>query len=754
MLITTMRSGAESLPATHCRLPALSSAVALALSAPFALAQTEPAGDPIFEEVLVTGGAENIRSLTGSASLLDESQILAFDSVDINNVLTQVPGVYLRIEDGYGLRPNIGLRGATSERSQKITLMEDQVLIAPAPYSAPAAYYMPNINRMSAVEVFKGPASIQYGPQTVGGAINLVTPAVADTPEGKLEAVVGTDNFQKYRAFYSETYGQWGYWVDGLRYSTDGFKDLQYAGGDTGFNRNDLNTKLQWRSANAAAIQQTLQLKLGYADENSNETYLGLTDEDFNADPVRRYVSSELDNFDSKHYQAQLFHLAKPSPDWQVDTRLYYNHFERDWNKFDGFLGSTAPAPAVILANPEIYPRELALLRGDVDSNGTERETLDITDFIRDYGSSGIGAQVKHQRSAGGIDHNIEVGLRYHYDFVRRKQDQQGYQMEDRNLVSDGIVRPLTLSNKWETGAVAGYFADRMEWGDWRFDLGLRYEYIDGRADNRLTGIETQRNQNVWLPGAGVFYQFTEHWGFLAGVNKGFSPVSPGASNSVDPEESINYEYGVRYTSSDFYADVVGFFSDYRNLLGRCGVSDPNCVAGEEFNGGDVQVAGWEVSANYNTAWDNGLSMPISLVYTYTETAFQDRFVSNFSLWNPGFFEGVQLPVRPGDELPYTPAHQARFQAGLESLRWSANLAISYVSEMREVPGQGSYREGESTDDYALVELSSSYDLTDEWSVTFIVENLTDKATIVSRRPFGARPNLPRQFKLGISYLL
>ena len=68
---------------------------------------------------------------------------------------------------------DIGLRGANPDRSAKLTLMEDGVLMGPAPYSAPAAYYFPLTTRMTAVEVFKGPASIRYGPNTIGGAINL-----------------------------------------------------------------------------------------------------------------------------------------------------------------------------------------------------------------------------------------------------------------------------------------------------------------------------------------------------------------------------------------------------------------------------------------------------------------------------------------------------------------------------------------------------------------------------------------------------
>ena len=117
------------------------------LTAVSALSADEPNNVQI-QELLILGTKAEKQKLAGSGIRIDAESIEKHAYSDLNQIISMSPGVYVREEDGYGLRPNIGIRGATSDRSSKITLMEDGVLIAPAPYAAPAAYYVTNASRL------------------------------------------------------------------------------------------------------------------------------------------------------------------------------------------------------------------------------------------------------------------------------------------------------------------------------------------------------------------------------------------------------------------------------------------------------------------------------------------------------------------------------------------------------------------------------------------------------------------------------
>ena len=700
-------------------------------------AENDIAPEPQIEEVVVIGSRQDADTVAGSGTLVDQEALEQFDYVDLNQVLSAVPGVYMREEDGFGLRPNIGIRGASAERSQKIAIMEDGVLITPAPYSAPAAYYVPNISRIHAVEVLKGPAAVRHGPHTVGGAVNFVTRPVPEVRLAEIDLSAGNHGFHKVQAAFARPLEKTAYLIEAMRYGSTGFKNLD-GGGDTGFVRHALDMKWRWEPGGERDQQVTV--KLGYADEDADETYLGLADRDFDRTPLRRYRASQLARFQSSHALAHVNYGIAVNDSLRLNAKGYWNRFDRQWNKVDGFM--SGPALQSVLIRPGNYARQIQLLRGEIDSTPIDADIIDVTNNDRAFDVKGVQLTATATGILGGFAHRATAGVRVHRDQVDRDHRRRGYLMASGNMISDGIERGSKARNHADTEAYAVFIADEVSRGDWRLTIGVRYEDIAGTFEDLRAEVRRDGAQSVVSPGIGVHWQTTRRLSFLAGVYRGFSPAGPG-SRDVDPEQSVNLEYGIRYATPSLRFEAIGFFSDYENLLGRCRVSDSGCQAGDEFNGGRVEIAGAEIVGWARFPLTQAATLEFDVTYTYSESAFQTSFLSQFPQW------GL---VRRGDELPYLPEHIGRASARLLTGRWEASAAVRGQAQMREEPGYENLEDGLHADGFLVLDLALSRRFGDAMLVQFLVGNATDEAAIVSHRPFGARPNRPRSLVARIKY--
>ena len=709
------------------------------------------------QQVFITGGANEIQTQPGSATLIDEMALEQFEYTDIHRVLNEVPGINLQEEDGYGLRPNIGMRGSSPERSKKVTIMEDGILSGPAPYSAPAAYYFPNVSRMSAVEVFKGPSAIQYGPATVAGAVNLVSRAIPYTPKGELDVQLGSYEFKRLNAYYGEQMGSFGYVIEGLHASTKGFKDLDTAELDdlgTGFERNDFNLKTSYDFN--GKYHQRLTLKLGYADEQSNETYVGLSKADFDADPYRRYAASALDNMQWEHSQFQLTHTFEPSIASSVTTDIYRNEFSRDWFKLNSFNGSSIPSIEDILKNPTTGSNNsyYEILTGVRSTTGSATELL-IGNNGRDFISQGIQSKLNTDTFLLGFNHQIEVGVRLHMDEIKRNHTEQSYDMTANGLqTSAGSSLETTKVNKGEATALAIYIKDDIEINDSTISLGLRSETIETTLTDTTTSTAdiNESTESVLVPGAGIFTQYSEKFGLLAGVHKGYVATAPGQDGDVDPEESINYEAGFRI-SGDYDVEVVAYLNDYSNLKESCNASN-GCTTAEldsEFNGGEVVVYGLESNLKTELELQSGLSLPFNVTYTFTQTEFQNRFEDRSGVFKAKVNNVAQY-VEEGDELAYVPKHRLNIKTGLQAEKWQLMLNALYQGEMRNDAGQGSISEADKIDDYVVLDLAANYQVSPELQVYSTVDNLLGEEYLVAAQPMGYRPGKPLAVHLGAKY--
>ena len=206
-------------------LPAALAATLLPIAAQAETSETS--GGQFIEEITIVGDRAQAGQITGSAEFIGPEDLEKFEYADVQRILRQAPGVSLQVEDGYGLRPNISIRGVPTERSGRITLLEDNVLIAPAPYSAPSAYYFPTVGRMQAMEVLKGPAAITQGPYTIVGALNMISTPVPEQSRGGLFAEAGEDETYRLHAHWgTTTESGFGFMGETHQWQSDGYQSI------------------------------------------------------------------------------------------------------------------------------------------------------------------------------------------------------------------------------------------------------------------------------------------------------------------------------------------------------------------------------------------------------------------------------------------------------------------------------------------------------------------------------------------------
>jgi Fe(3+) dicitrate transport protein len=695
----------------------------------------------------ILGSEYAAQNRTGASYFLSTADLEQFGFADINRTLRAVPGVNLYEEDGYGLRPNISLRGTSPQRSSKITLMEDGVLIAPAPYSAPAAYYFPSVLRMQAIEILKGSSQIQHGPFTTGGAINLVSTAIPDDFSAKIRSSYGSFNTMQLHTSVGQSYERLGYVLEYLNFNSNGFKNLNNKD-NTGFDIYDIMGKLKFSSAKDAKLIQSLEVKYHFYDEKSNETYLGLSQADFNQNPYDRYAASQFDQMNAEQRQVMLTHVIDFSKQLRIVTNAYDNKFARNWYKLDDVIFENDKKKlSTILDDPFSFPNHMNTINGSISSSD---DALLLKANNRVYYSKGVQTKIDyHWYGSNGSFHDIEIGARLHYD------EEDRFQWEDGYRISVGIMALTSMGTRGEQGnrissanAFASYLLYKYKFNKFTITPGIRYESIAlsradwGKADEyRGSAPDSRENKiDVLIPGIGFNYSFSNSLSIFGGVHKGFSP--PGNAPGEKAEFSINYELGSRFGKEKLRGEMIGFLNDYSNLLGSDLAASGGTGSLDQFNAGAVKVSGLELQLNYNFSDPNAkIQTPIGLAYTLTNAIFQNSFGSTQGIWGT---------VSEGDRVPYIPQQQLSITGGLEHQRYALNMNARYNGAFDTQAANGGIDDTLRLDDNIVMDLSLRYHLNSTISLTANVINLFDEVYATARVPSGLRPGHPFGIYTGV----
>ena len=695
------------------------------------------------ESVTIIGSKEDVKDLAGSGAVISNEDLQKAMDTDIQKILTAVPGIYMRTEEGYGLRPNISIRGTAIERSGKVTIMEDGVLVAPAPYTASSAYYFPTTGRIHAVEVLKGPAVVSQGPQTIGGAINLISTPIPKVASGKFIQEIGENGMTRTHTYYGGSQGNLGALVEIHEHASDGFDSIANVGGDTGFDKSDLMIKANYTSGNHSLTFKRVDL-----DETSNQSYVGLSQASFNANPRMRYGATAYDKMMNDGEQTSLTYEGSFN-NFDIRFTSWQNDYHRDWFKVSDFNNDSEHGERDDI-NELISDANNGSANAQAILDGELAVEIEYKHNNRYYTNEGYQFNISTQL---GI-HALTVGYR---DMEDSESRVQAHEYADQ--AADGSLSPLYgyigLNNSnnrlRESSATSYYIEDTMDFGRLAVTVGYRSEDYDqrhrrwsdragpnltmvrtGEADNRDTFTTNDHTTSSF----GATYDLNDNVILVAGFHQGMTPMF-----GADPEEADNMELGLRYSEGTTNIEAFYFESDYSRLAAECTlVSGAACDADESaiFSGGEADVSGLEFSGSMILE-GNGVIYPISVNYTSTDATFANSSDSDYF--------GT---VAAGDDLPYIPDSQSSIVVGfINDNGLSGNARLVNVGSSCSLAACGTYNKIEA---HSYLDLSLRKALNEDMDVYLILENTLDSEDLISRAPSeGARSQKPRTMKVGFS---
>lgn len=679
-------------------------------------------------DIVVIGARENLLHIPGSGATIESEDLERSRAFTVNEALRQTAGIYPRDEEGLGLRPNIGIRGLSPTRSSEVLLLEDGLPLTYAPYGDNATYSHPPLRRFERIEILKGASQIRFGPHTVGGVVNYISPD-APTEFGGSVFVAGGD----------KGYGELAASLGG---EVAGFRMLGHAS-LTEFDGIRDNHALEFvdyslRVERTLAPGHELVARVAINRENSQVSYSGLTQTEFNADPFANPFPN--DRFETQRYTGAITHGWEISPTLSLTTSVYSLYFNRDWWRQSSNSGqrpndSSDPACAN-MANLSI-------------TCGTEGR-------LREYHQYGIESRLNWETQALGADANVEAGVRWHTE--RQSRLQVNADTPTGRTPGVSVNGGTPEDNLRYANALSGFVLVDLDYGRFSISPGVRIESIEYKRVNRLTNARGETDLTEFIPGIGFTFDFNEALVAYAGVHRGFSPpriedivTNSGGTVDLGAEESTNWEIGLRGAPArGLDIDIGAFRMDFDNQIVPASVAGG--VGATLTSAGETRHTGAEASLRYSLR-EAGL-MQADDVYFRTALTWvgEAEFVgTRFS--NISGFGGVSVT---GNRLPYAPEWIASAAIGYTRGEWlNLQAEVQHTSEMftDDLNTIAPIANGQRglIDDATILNLAANFTPGGGETTFFVtVKNATDELYIVDRAR-GILPGAPRLWQAGVS---
>jgi Fe(3+) dicitrate transport protein len=711
-------------------------------------------------EIVVVGDWLEADTISGSVSAVSGEDLRRSRVLTVNDALRQVAGLFPRDEEGAGARPNIGIRGLNPVRSTKVLLLEDGIPLGFAPYGDNAAYYHPPIERFSRIEVLKGAGQVRFGPQTVGGVINYITPAVPDKLSARLTGSLGNRDLVSVDGMIGGKALGGGLLLHVAHKRTQGNRENQ----DLRFT--DIFLKGSWELGS----DHGLVMKVSRFSENSQLTYSGLRRDEYAAAPRSNPFAN--DRFETTRWGASLAHRWDIADGVTLRTSGYYYNFGRDWWRQSS---NSAQRPS------DSSDPACAGMSNLLTTCGNEGR-------LRNYDTWGVESRLTVDHRSLGIGGSTELGIRYHKEEQRRRQ--WNGDTPTARTPGTSVNAGVRENNERYADAFSTFLQSRFELGDFTLTPGARAEFIDYKRRNlpidvlvsgRPSGTMTLPSEGSTrldkvLPGIGFTWGVIPNVTLYGGVHRGFAPprvedivTATGGTVDLDAELSWNWELGLRAQPlTGIRADATFFVMNFENQIVpqsvAGGVGATLTSAGRTLHrGGEFSLtlsskdAGWSRDSDFYarlaTTW------VATSRYTSTRTAtapcFDGATTGTLVATGAGAIPcGVARDVR-GNRLPYSPEWLVTAAVGIERKGFTGQVELvsqssMYTDDVNLVAVTPDGQRGK-IDGWAQVNVAVSYGPPDgHWELFASLRNLFDRLYVIDRSR-GILPGQPRTLQAGLT---
>ena len=685
--------------------------------------------DSIAESVVITSShvltsAETAERVPGSIEIIDPQVLENTRAFTSTEVLRKFSGINVRDEEGLGLRPNVGIRGLNPTRSSKVLLLEDGIPLTYAPYGDNSSYYHPPIERFESVEVLKGSGQILYGPQTIGGVVNYVTPVPPVTRTTAITLVGGNRNYFNGHISHGDTIGNTGLLFGFTRKQGQGSRENIRSG------LNDFNFK----SVTTFSNRQALTAKFNYYGEDSNVAYSGLRESEFRANPRQNPFRNDF--FYGDRVGASLTHAFILDPEVVLTTNVYGSYFRRHWWRQS--------------SNSNERPNDSAdpLCAGMSNLNST----CGNQGRLRRYIFAGIEPRVRITKSLFGNRNEMEAGFRVHFEDQERLQKNG-----DRPTSRDGVI---VENNERQNQAYSAFVQNRFSFGAFTVTPGLRIEHVRYKRTNRLINISGETQLTQLVPGIGVSYNAGDRLTLFAGVHRGFAPPrtediinnNTGGSIDLDPELSWNYEAGLRARPhSAVRLEATFFRMRYSNQIVPASLAGG--IGSAFTNGGETLHQGIEVA----TAIDSS-SLLRRRYNFYFRTAYTFVPVAEFRGVRFSSVPGFATTSVTGNRLPYAPKQLLNatigfsHSQGLDTFIEGVHVGSQFGEDLNRIDPITANGQTGMISSYTIWNATVNYKLEKFRTTLFVTaKNMFDRLYIADRAR-GILPGPPRGIQGGFKF--